>query len=80
MNERPYVVIWYEYMRNIEQVRKYIACLPERIGDRDWKIVVHDHGKKGECTSNCDIINKPGGRPWRLHQGRIDAATHRVKV
>jgi hypothetical protein len=67
--ERPYVVVWYNYTDTLEQCRKYIESLPERIGkNRDWKLIVHAHPQKvDQCNKHCGVINKPnGGLKWTM--------------
>lgn len=58
LTDQPYIIVWYKYKNNIDQIRKYIACLPDRIGDRHWKIFLHDHNKNDSCNADCDIMEK----------------------
>lgn len=56
--ERPYVTLVWGYKNRLEQIRKLVVNLPDRIGDRDYKIYLHDHGQGEECNSDCDVIEK----------------------
>lgn len=55
---RPFVVLWFESGNNAEQISKYVRGLPDRIGDRDWKIYTHDHKKGEQCIEKCGQMSK----------------------
>lgn len=53
-------VHWYNADRTNEQLQRYIATLPERLGSRGYTVYTHPHEVDADCVNfDCRIIHRP---------------------